>query len=218
MYYDGCLVGIDGTNSNKCLYGDPTANRTLILFGDSHAMQYFPPLEELADNEPLAPDRADQGRMHPGRGADPQHGRRPRVLAVRRLAGGHAAADRRRQSRDRRRGLMSGDTAYTPYGERRRGAERGRERAAAMEAGYVATLRRIHRCRPADGRDQGHPGLGQRRSRLRLRRPPEPRLLRLPSHSRQDQGIRRPRRAGGARHPPDRRHRRDLPRTTSAAR
>jgi hypothetical protein len=47
-YYDGCLVGISGTNSNKCLYGDPGADRTLILFGDSHAMQYFPPLEKLA--------------------------------------------------------------------------------------------------------------------------------------------------------------------------
>ena len=40
---------------------------------------------------------------------------------------------------------MSGDTAYIPYGERRRGAERGAAAAAAMEAGYVATLTRIHR-------------------------------------------------------------------------
>ena len=41
-FYDGCLVGISGTNSNKCLYGDPHGKHTLILFGDSHAMQYFP--------------------------------------------------------------------------------------------------------------------------------------------------------------------------------
>ena len=44
------MVGIEGTNSNKCLYGDPTGERTLILFGDSHAMQYFPAVEELAEN------------------------------------------------------------------------------------------------------------------------------------------------------------------------
>ena len=33
----------------RCLYGDPDGKRTLVLFGDSHAMQYFPALEELAE-------------------------------------------------------------------------------------------------------------------------------------------------------------------------
>ena len=113
VFYDGCLVGIEGTNSNRCLYGDPDGKRTLILFGDSHAMQYFPPLEELAEEQRLAADRADQGRMHAGRSEDPQHGRRPRVLAVRRLARGGAEADRRRR-RHSTTVVMSGDTAYTP--------------------------------------------------------------------------------------------------------
>ncbi|HEX3736810.1 MAG TPA: acyltransferase family protein, partial [Solirubrobacterales bacterium] len=48
-YYEGCMVGIEGTNSNKCLYGDPAGKRTLVLFGDSHAMQYFPAVAELAE-------------------------------------------------------------------------------------------------------------------------------------------------------------------------
>jgi hypothetical protein len=49
LYADGCLVGIQGTHSNHCLYGDPHGKRTLVLFGDSHAMQYFPPLEKVAE-------------------------------------------------------------------------------------------------------------------------------------------------------------------------
>src|ERR1700753_4310869 len=36
-YYEGCMVGIPGTNSNKCLYGNPHGERTLVLFGDSYA-------------------------------------------------------------------------------------------------------------------------------------------------------------------------------------
>ena len=89
--------------------------------------------------------------------------------------------------------VMSGDTAYTPYGSD--GEElSGDAGAAAMEAGYLATLKRIHRAGLRTVVIQGHPGLGQRRPGLRLRRPPAPRFLRLRPRPRQDQGIRRPRR------------------------
>jgi hypothetical protein len=46
---DGCMVGKDGTESDpKCVYGSKRGKWTVYLFGDSHAMQYFPPLEKLA--------------------------------------------------------------------------------------------------------------------------------------------------------------------------
>jgi hypothetical protein len=46
---DGCMVGKTGTESNpKCVYGDKRGKWTVFLFGDSHAMQYFAPLEKLA--------------------------------------------------------------------------------------------------------------------------------------------------------------------------
>jgi hypothetical protein len=46
---DGCMVGKKGTESDTCVYGDHHGKRTLVLFGDSHAMQYFPPLKKLAE-------------------------------------------------------------------------------------------------------------------------------------------------------------------------
>src|SRR5690606_1094399 len=32
----------------ECAYGDPSAARTMVLFGDSHAAQWFPALERIA--------------------------------------------------------------------------------------------------------------------------------------------------------------------------
>ena len=47
--------------------------------------------------------------------------------------------------------LISGDTVYTPYGPE--GEElSGNAAAAAMEAGYLSTLRRLHSAGSADGR------------------------------------------------------------------
>ena len=43
------MIGIEGTQSETCLYGDRSGHRTLILFGDSHALQQFPALEVVAE-------------------------------------------------------------------------------------------------------------------------------------------------------------------------
>src|SRR5262249_13527157 len=43
-----CMVGIAGTSSRRCLLGDQEGRGAMILFGDSHAMQSFPPLQALA--------------------------------------------------------------------------------------------------------------------------------------------------------------------------
>lgn len=45
---DGCLVEQRDTRSGPCVYGDRTSATTAVLFGDSHAAQYFPALETVA--------------------------------------------------------------------------------------------------------------------------------------------------------------------------
>jgi hypothetical protein len=49
VYDDGCHVSYRGTRSPSCAYGDPAADRTVVLLGDSHAAQWFPALERLAE-------------------------------------------------------------------------------------------------------------------------------------------------------------------------
>ena len=45
---DGCVVSRKDTESGDCTYGDPDADTTVVLFGDSHAMQWFPALDKVA--------------------------------------------------------------------------------------------------------------------------------------------------------------------------
>ncbi|HVY96359.1 MAG TPA: acyltransferase family protein, partial [Solirubrobacterales bacterium] len=140
-FYSGCLVGIDGTNSNKCLFGDPEGERTLILFGDSHAMQYFPALEELAEIHHWRLIELTKAECP------------PEELEVRSMVEDreYSQCDTWRQSAFERieaggggnvTVVMSGDTVYVPYGPE--GEELGGDAAAeAMEAGYLRTLDRI---------------------------------------------------------------------------
>jgi peptidoglycan/LPS O-acetylase OafA/YrhL len=144
-YYEGCLVGIDGTNSNKCLYGDSEGRRTLILFGDSHAMQYFPTVDELAE--------LNHWRLIVLTKAECP----PEELKVRSMIENreYSQCDEWRQDaleRIEKGGksvtvVMSGDTEYIPYGPD--GEElTGDAAAEAMEAGYLRTLRRIQAAGP----------------------------------------------------------------------
>jgi peptidoglycan/LPS O-acetylase OafA/YrhL len=48
MYSDGCHLDLPEIQSPECVYGNPSSDTTVVLFGDSHAMQWFPALEELA--------------------------------------------------------------------------------------------------------------------------------------------------------------------------
>ncbi|HMM48720.1 MAG TPA: acyltransferase family protein [Miltoncostaeaceae bacterium] len=45
---DGCLVRPLDTRSETCIYGRLNGARTVVLFGDSHAMQWFPALAAVA--------------------------------------------------------------------------------------------------------------------------------------------------------------------------
>jgi len=144
-YYEGCMVGIEGTNSNKCLYGNPTGDRTLILFGDSHAMQYFPAVEELAEihgwrlivltKAECPPEEVEVKSMVEDREYSQCDEWREATLK------------RIEQGNEHMTVVMSGDTEYTPYGP---GGEElsGDEAAEAMEAGYLRTLRRIEAAGP----------------------------------------------------------------------
>ncbi|WP_237320745.1 acyltransferase family protein [Streptomyces sp. JJ36] len=49
VHADGCLVPQRDTESPDCVYGDPASGTTVVLFGDSHAMQYAPALEQVAE-------------------------------------------------------------------------------------------------------------------------------------------------------------------------
>jgi hypothetical protein len=143
MYDDGCLVGIRGTNSNKCLYGDAHGKHTLILFGDSHALQYAPALEELAETNSWRLIVLTKAECTPGE------------VPIRSMVADreYSQCDEWREDSLRRieQGdpksaivVMSGDTAYTPYGADGEELD-GSAGAAAMEEGYLATLARIHR-------------------------------------------------------------------------
>ena len=48
VYGDGCHVNYGETKSGYCTYGDKNSPTTIVLYGDSHAAQWFPTLEKLA--------------------------------------------------------------------------------------------------------------------------------------------------------------------------
>ncbi len=49
-FFDGCDLSFNAATSPPCAYGDTTANRTIVAFGDSHAAQWFPALDEYANS------------------------------------------------------------------------------------------------------------------------------------------------------------------------
>lgn len=48
VYGDGCHVNYGETKSGYCTYGNKNSKTTIVLYGDSHAAQWFPALEQLA--------------------------------------------------------------------------------------------------------------------------------------------------------------------------
>jgi hypothetical protein len=45
---DGCFDGFTDASVHTCLYGNTTSSRTIVLFGDSHAVMWFPAIDNLA--------------------------------------------------------------------------------------------------------------------------------------------------------------------------
>ncbi|MDO8485182.1 MAG: acyltransferase family protein [Candidatus Limnocylindrales bacterium] len=48
IYGDGCHLSQAATTIPECVFGDPDSSTAVVLFGDSHAAQWFPALERLA--------------------------------------------------------------------------------------------------------------------------------------------------------------------------
>jgi len=48
VYDDGCHANYAQTQSDKCEYADTKSGKTMVLYGDSHAAQWFPALVEIA--------------------------------------------------------------------------------------------------------------------------------------------------------------------------
>ena len=48
VYQDGCHVDYASVATPPCVYGDSSSDRTVVLFGDSHAAQWFPAMQQLA--------------------------------------------------------------------------------------------------------------------------------------------------------------------------
>jgi len=49
IYDDGCHANYAQTKSGKCEYGKLDSDKTMVLYGDSHAAQWFPALIEIAN-------------------------------------------------------------------------------------------------------------------------------------------------------------------------
>ncbi len=142
MYYDGCLVGMAGVKSNKCTYGKRDSKRTMVLFGDSHAMQYFPAILRLAKKHDWRLIALAKAECPPGE---------VRVLSM--TTGDEyteceAWRERTLKWIEGVEGkvtvLVRSASDYTPLGEDGNTLD-GKVRIAALEKGYAATLRRVGR-------------------------------------------------------------------------
>jgi peptidoglycan/LPS O-acetylase OafA/YrhL len=51
VYRDGCHQPFRKDTSPECVYGDTKGKKTVVLFGDSHAAQWFPALERIAQEK-----------------------------------------------------------------------------------------------------------------------------------------------------------------------
>lgn len=47
-YQDGCQLDTSATVSPPCVYGDTGSSRVVVLFGDSHAVQWWPAVQQLS--------------------------------------------------------------------------------------------------------------------------------------------------------------------------
>ncbi|MFC4333595.1 acyltransferase family protein [Salininema proteolyticum] len=51
VYAEDCIVWQKDSEVNEdCWFGDEDGDRTVVIFGDSHAAQWFPPLEQIAED------------------------------------------------------------------------------------------------------------------------------------------------------------------------
>jgi len=99
VYRDGCHQSVRKAAVPGCIYGDLAAHRAVVLFGDSHAAQWFPAFERIAREQHwklisltksacpsvwVTPFRPELGRKY-------DECERWRVMAMQRVAAEHPA-------------------------------------------------------------------------------------------------------------------------------
>ena len=138
-YSDGCHARPGDVKAHACAYGVDGATRTVLLFGDSHALQWLPALQAIAAREGLARVLPDQIRVPGAAGA----GQRPRsaVTRLHALAARRARRDRRPPPRPGRRCLAR---PHLPH----RGCHEAPTERAPVDDGWV---RPCARCVPDPG-------------------------------------------------------------------
>ena len=50
IYDNGCMLSDGETQPPSCIFGDASSSITIVLFGDSHAAQWFPALHRIAES------------------------------------------------------------------------------------------------------------------------------------------------------------------------
>ena len=50
IYDNGCILDDGDSRPPPCIFGDASSSTRIVLFGDSHAAQWFPALHRIADN------------------------------------------------------------------------------------------------------------------------------------------------------------------------
>jgi peptidoglycan/LPS O-acetylase OafA/YrhL len=48
IYDNGCILDLGVNRPRSCIYGDPNGSVTIVLFGDSHAAEWMPAMEQVA--------------------------------------------------------------------------------------------------------------------------------------------------------------------------
>jgi len=48
LYHDGCILDLGQNTPKRCIFGDPNGSVTVVLFGDSHAAQWMPAMDQVA--------------------------------------------------------------------------------------------------------------------------------------------------------------------------
>jgi hypothetical protein len=140
VYADGCHQHKRETRVPPCVYGDPKGKTTIVLFGDSHASQWFPPIDHFAT-------------VHHDRLVSLTHSFCPAAVVP--LHGSAAAACTLWRHRALRRIrsehpdlIVIGSMPPALLGDDGSVLWDGDEHARIWRAGYDAVLRRLHRYTP----------------------------------------------------------------------
>jgi peptidoglycan/LPS O-acetylase OafA/YrhL len=139
MHADGCHLEFPETSFPECVYGNPSSETTVVLFGDSHAMQWFPALNELASERDWRLVGLTKGACPPARvhvyNASLRREYREcdawRERALRRIT----------QEEDPSMVVTGSLTTYTVMENGKRLSQDSSEEA--LEQGYASTLRKL---------------------------------------------------------------------------